>query len=86
MQLLLTSKIWKEGKYYLAYNPELDIASQGKSFEQAEKMLKEAIDLFINTAKKMDTTKEILKELGFIQKNKIWFPPKVLISPIELKI
>lgn len=86
MRSLLTFKIWKEGKYCIAYNPEFDIASQGKNFEQAEKKLGEAIELFVSAAKKIGTLKEILQESGFIQKNKAWFPPKILISPVELKV
>ena len=62
MKLFLTSKIWKEGKHYIAYNPELEVASQGKTFEVAEKMLKEAVSLFIETAKKIGTFNKILRE------------------------
>jgi len=51
-----------EGKYYVAYNPELEVASQGKTVEVAEKMLKEAVSLFIETAKKIGTFNKILRE------------------------
>ena len=37
MKLFLTSKIWKEGRHYVAYSPELEVASQGKTLEEAEK-------------------------------------------------
>jgi len=50
-----------EGKY-VAYNPELEVASQGKTVEVAEKMLKEAVSLFIETAKKIGTFNKILRE------------------------
>ena len=62
MKLFLTSKIWKEGKHFVAYNPELEVASQGKTLEGAEKMLKEAVGLFIETAKKIGTFNKILGE------------------------
>jgi len=62
MKLFLTSKIWKEGQHFVAYNPELEVASQGKTFEVAEKMLKEAVSLFIETAKKIGTFNKILRE------------------------
>jgi predicted RNase H-like HicB family nuclease len=51
MQLFLTPKIWKEGKYYVAYNPELGVASQGKDIEHAQKMLQEAVSLFLETSR-----------------------------------
>ena len=62
MKLFLTSKIWKEGKHYIAYNPELEVASQGKTLEEAEKMLKESIVLFIKTAKKIGNLNQVLRE------------------------
>ena len=51
MRLLLTTKIWKEGKHYIAYTPELDIASQGKNLSHAEERLREAVNIFIEETK-----------------------------------
>lgn len=72
MRLFLTSKIWKEDKYYIAYNPELDVASQGKTAEKAQVMLKDAISLFMETAKDKGTLNTILREAGFVKKEKQW--------------
>ena len=85
MKLFLTSKIWKEGKHYVAYNPELEVASQGKTLEEAKKMLKEAIGLFIETAKKFGTLNQVLRENGFVKKEKKWLAPTILISSLEMK-
>ena len=85
MKLFLTSKIWKEGKHYVAYNPELEVASQGKTLEEAEKMLKEAIGLFIKTAKKFGTLNQVLEETGFVRKEKKWLAPVISISSLEMK-
>mgnify|MGYP003457154148 CR=1 FL=1 len=46
----LTAIIEREGDYYVALCPELDIASQGTSIEQARANLKEALELFFETA------------------------------------
>ena len=86
MKLFLTSKIWKEGKHYVAYNPELEVASQGKTLEIAEKMLKEAVSLFIKTAKKIGTFNKILEEAGFVKKEKRWLAPTVSFSSLEMKV
>lgn len=86
MKLFLTSKIWKEGKHYVSYNPELEVASQGKTPEEAEKMLKEAVGLFIKTAKKIGTLNQVLAETGFVKKEKRWFSPAVSISFLEAKV
>lgn len=85
-RLFLTSKIWKEDKYYIAYNPELDVASQGKTLEEAQLMLKEAITLFIETAKDMGTLNKILRESGFVKKEKQWTSPSIMLSPLEMTI
>ena len=46
----LTAIIEREGNGYVALCPELDIASQGDSIEQACKNLREALELFFETA------------------------------------
>ena len=46
----LTAIIEREGNGYVALCPELDIASQGDSVEQARDNLKEALELFFETA------------------------------------
>ena len=39
--------IWKEEKMQVAWSTELDIASQGKSIEDALKNLREAVELYL---------------------------------------
>ena len=46
----LTAIIEREGDGYVSLCPELDIASQGESIEDARKNLKEALELFFETA------------------------------------
>ncbi len=46
----LTAIIEREGDGYVALCPEMDIASQGNSIEQARTNLKEALELFFETA------------------------------------
>jgi predicted RNase H-like HicB family nuclease len=45
----LTALIEREGDEYVSHCPELDIASQGKSIEEARENLKEALQLFFET-------------------------------------
>ena len=42
-----SSIITKENNLYIAHCPELDIASQGESIEEAINNLKEAIELYL---------------------------------------
>ena len=57
---VLTAIIEKEGNGYVALCPELDVASQGGSVENARSNLKEALELFFETA---DPT-EIARRMG----------------------
>lgn len=50
MQKQLTAFIEREGNGYVSLCPELDIASQGDSIEEARENLKEALELFFATA------------------------------------
>jgi predicted RNase H-like HicB family nuclease len=46
----LSAIIEHEGDWYVANCPELDIVSQGKSVEEAQKNLHEAVQLFLESA------------------------------------
>lgn len=46
----LTAVIQREGDGFVALCPELDIASQGDSVEDARTNLREALELFFETA------------------------------------
>lgn len=46
----LTCLIEREGDGYVSLCPELDIASQGDSIEEARRNLVEALELFFETA------------------------------------
>ena len=45
-----TAAIHREGDLYVALCPELDVASQGETVEQARANLREAVELFLETA------------------------------------
>ena len=46
----LTAIIEREGDGYVALCPEVDVASQGDSIEEAKNNLKEALELFFEVA------------------------------------
>ena len=45
-----TAIVEKEGNLYVALCPELDVASQGATIEEATSNLKEAVELFLENA------------------------------------
>ncbi|MFZ2396131.1 MAG: type II toxin-antitoxin system HicB family antitoxin [Smithella sp.] len=50
MQKQLTAIIGREGNGYVSLCPELDIASQGNTIEEARVNLREALELFFEAA------------------------------------
>ena len=60
-----TAIIEKEDNEYVALCPELDVASQGETVEEARLNLKEAIELFLECASEQEV-KERLHDEVFI--------------------
>ncbi len=46
----LTAIIQHEGEWFVALCPEVDVASQGRTVEEARRNLVEAVELFLTTA------------------------------------
>jgi predicted RNase H-like HicB family nuclease len=65
MKRQLTAIIEREGDGYVSSCPELDIASQGDTIEEARKNLQEALELFFEAASK-DEIKDRLREEVYI--------------------
>ena len=82
MEINFTSEIWKEGNAYVAYSPELDVSSCGKTIGEAKENLLEAVEGFLEEAEKMGTLRIILEEAGFTKEDKekqiAWKAPELL--------
>jgi predicted RNase H-like HicB family nuclease len=52
--------IQKEGKRYVSWCPELDIASQGETIEEAIKNLKEATELYLEEDVQVPAASQVL--------------------------
>ncbi|MBI5427081.1 MAG: type II toxin-antitoxin system HicB family antitoxin [Nitrospinae bacterium] len=63
----LTAIIEREGDGYVSLCPELDIASQGDSIEQARDNLREALELFFATAGPEETKRRLGGEIFVTQ-------------------
>jgi predicted RNase H-like HicB family nuclease len=63
----LTAIIEKEGSGYVSLCPELDIASQGDTIEQARDNLKEALELFFETASQEEIKQRLHGEIYLTQ-------------------
>jgi predicted RNase H-like HicB family nuclease len=63
MKHLLTAIIEREGDGYVALCPELDIASQGESVEDARANLREALELFFECASSAEVRRRMANEI-----------------------
>jgi predicted RNase H-like HicB family nuclease len=72
MQRTLTATIWRENDGYVSLCPELDIASQGDTVEEARNNLREAVELFFEAADPKEVSARMSSEL--------------YISPMEVEV
>jgi len=63
MQKQLTAIIEREGNGYVSLCPELDIASQGETIEEARENLREALELFFETASPTEIQNRLHEEV-----------------------
>ena len=67
MHKLLTAIIEREGNGYVSLCPELDIASQGNTIEEARMNLREALELFFETASPAENQTRLHEEVYVTQ-------------------
>lgn len=63
MKETFTAIVEREGDGYVALCPELDIASQGSTVEEARQNLLDAIVLFLETASQEEITERLHSEI-----------------------
>ena len=63
----LTAIIEREGNGFVSLCPELDIASQGDTIEEARNNLREALELFFETASPEEINKRFRNEIYITQ-------------------
>jgi predicted RNase H-like HicB family nuclease len=63
----LTAVIEREGEGYVSLCPELDIASQGDTVEQARDNLREALELFFEAASPEEIKQRLHNEIFVTQ-------------------
>lgn len=76
--LTFTAQVFKEGKQYVSFNPELEVASCGDTPEEAKQQLRVAIRGFLTTALKHGTLDQILEEAGYVRVKKTWRDPYLI--------
>jgi hypothetical protein len=78
MEIAFTGQVFKEGKTYVAYAPELDVSSCGRTEGKARNNLIEAVRLFLEAAGNMGTLDQILEEAGYVKRRRSLEAPKLI--------
>ena len=87
MEIEFTSEIFKEGRMFVAYTPELDLSTCGETRRKAQKNLLEAVRLFLEEAERMGTLDQILGEAGYVRrKSKLEGPKLVSVERMSLPL
>lgn len=81
MEIELHLDYFEEDGTIVAVCPELQVSSFGDTLEEAEKSMKEALDLFLEGCETMGTLNEVLEESGFKKTGEKW----VYRKPIKRK-
>lgn len=79
----LPVSILKEGKYYIAYSPALDLSTSGKTFKEVKKRFEEVVEIFFEELSAKGTLDKVLGELGWHKVQKEWSPPVVVANETE---
>lgn len=83
----LPVSIFKEGKYFIAYTPALDLSTSAISYEKVKKRFSEAVNIFFEHIIKKGTLNTVLKDLGWQKVKRRWIPPTVIAQDLkEVKI
>jgi len=85
MEIRFTTRVFKEGRTFVAHALELDVSSCGGTKERAIKNLKEAVRLFLEEAEKIGSLKQILDEAGY-SKNGRPGPESISVQRVTLPL
>ncbi len=64
-RIIVSEHIWKEGGMYTSFCPDLDVASCGRTVDEAKKNLREALEIYVEETSKIGTLNDLLEEAGY---------------------
>lgn len=76
--LTFTVQIFREGKQYISFNSELEVASCGDTPEEAKTNLRDAIRGFVLAAAAKGTLATILENAGYVRTKSAWKDPHLV--------
>lgn len=82
----MTGEVWREGDAYTAYCRELDLASCGRTVEEAWRNLHEVFRVFVEETTRKGTLQALLQEAGLTVDGETVEHPEHFIGRIEVAL
>ena len=78
LEIKIPVQIIKEDGVFVAYTPALELCTQGDTYEEAEQMLGEMIQIFFEECIERGTIEQVLTDCGWkkVDHKKEWIPPR----------
>ena len=86
IKLKIPITIHKEGEYFIAFTPVLDLSTSGKSPGEVKMRFEEAVVIFFEELLEKGTLDKVLTELGWEKNNQHWAPPMIAQESINVNI
>ena len=83
LKVKLPVSVFKEGKFFIAYTPALDISTSGKTYAEVKQRFDEVVKIFFEEIIDKGTFKEVLQELGWRKIHTEWLPPPIVAHEAE---
>ena len=84
LRLELFGTVKRQGNWYVAHCPPLDITTQGRTEREAKQNLQEASELFLTSCLERGTLDQALRELGWIPAKSKARPRKSFPMPVAV--
>jgi predicted RNase H-like HicB family nuclease len=75
-QIAYTVHTFKEGSTFVAYVPELDLSSCGRTGDDARRNIRDAVAGFVEASAAKGTLELILEEAGYQRNGDSWIAPE----------
>jgi predicted RNase H-like HicB family nuclease len=89
MKIDLHIDYFEEDGTVVALCPELQVSSFGETLDDAEKSIKEALELFFEGCETLGTVNDVLEESGFRKVGEVWIhrqPIKTMKTTLQRSI
>ena len=84
--VFLHVEFFREGKMFIAYTPSLDLSTCGKTFEEAKRNFKEAVDIFFEECIKDGTIQDVLESCGWVKSPQNGWRPPVFVGDEDINV